>query len=111
MTARTEAPLTFLVTGAAGFLGSNLIERLLAAGHTVVGIDDLSMGTELNFVPFAQHPAFSFLSGISRDDAYADIRGPVDRIVHLAAFKIPRYGKALDTLRINYAGTERTLEL
>ena len=35
---------TYLVTGCAGFLGSNLVERLLAGGHRVIGIDNLSMG-------------------------------------------------------------------
>ncbi|MGI0013397.1 MAG: NAD-dependent epimerase/dehydratase family protein, partial [Nitrososphaera sp.] len=39
---------TVLVTGVAGFLGSNLLERLLSEGHSVVGIDNLSMGRLAN---------------------------------------------------------------
>jgi UDP-glucose 4-epimerase len=42
---------------------------------------------------------------------FDDVPGDIDVLVHLAAFKIPRYGKAIDTLKINYAGTESVLEL
>jgi UDP-glucose 4-epimerase len=112
MSVAPEPALRFLLTGAAGFLGSNLAERLLGAGHSVIGVDDLSMGTTLNFEPYTRNPAFTFVKrDITKADAFADVTGPIDCIVHLAAFKIPRYGKALDTLRINQAGTERTLEL
>src|SRR5258705_3417520 len=41
-------PRTWLVTGAAGFIGSNLVEELLSLGQTVVGLDDFSTGSEAN---------------------------------------------------------------
>lgn len=102
---------TIVVTGVAGFLGSNLLERLLAEGHHVTGIDNLSMGHISNIEPFLNHERFRFVQGDATDAAvYRDL-GDVKLIVHLAAFKIPRYGKAIDTLRINYHATERVLEL
>lgn len=105
------APQRILVTGVAGFLGSNLLERLLAEGHEVVGIDNLSMGRLDNIAAHQSHPAFRFLQrDITDPDAFAAVDGRVDCVVHLAAFKIPRYGKALDTLTINYLGTHNALE-
>lgn len=49
-----------LVTGGAGFIGSHLSERLLALGHEVVIVDDLSSGHLKNLETFKDHPAFSF---------------------------------------------------
>lgn len=102
----------FLVTGAAGFLGSNLLERALAEGHEIVALDDLSMGRRDNLGPLLEHPSLRFLErDVTRADAFEGIEGPFDCILHLAAFKIPRYGKAIDTLKINYRGTEMALDL
>lgn len=101
----------FLITGVAGFLGSNLAERALAAGHEIVGIDNLSMGRMENLTEQLTNRSFRFLQRDVTDPAcFADLATDFDVIVHLAAFKIPRYGKAIDTLKINYQGTETTLE-
>ena len=103
--------MRFLITGAAGFLGSNLVERMLAEGHEVTGIDNLSMGPIENIAEFLDLDAFTFLHRDVRDGAtFEEAGSEFDAIVHLAAFKIPRYGKAIDTLTINYEGTLRTLE-
>ena len=100
-----------LVTGGAGFLGSNLTEALLKSGHSVVAIDNLSMGRMENIAGFVDHPKFEFVqSDVTLESTFAGLSGSFDCIVHLAAFKIPRYGKALDTLQINYRGTEMVLE-
>jgi UDP-glucose 4-epimerase len=108
----TERPRKFLVTGAAGFLGSNLLERVLGDGHEVVAIDDLSMGRRDNLGPLLDHPGLRFLQrDVTRADAFDGAGDAYDCIVHLAAFKIPRYGKAIDTLKINYRGTEVVLDL
>ncbi len=102
----------FLVTGAAGFLGSNLLERTLADGHEIVALDDLSMGRRDNLGSMLDEPRLRFLQrDVTRTDAFEGIDGSFDCIVHLAAFKIPRYGKAIDTLKINYRGTEVVLDL
>ncbi|MEM9142089.1 MAG: GDP-mannose 4,6-dehydratase [Bacteroidota bacterium] len=101
-----------LVTGVAGFLGSNLLEKLLREGHQVVGIDNLSMGRLENIAPYLQHGAFTFVQGDILDSGTIDnLDDDFDVIIHLAAFKIPRYGNAVDTLKINSKGSENMLEL
>jgi UDP-glucuronate decarboxylase len=52
---------TVLVTGAAGFLGSHLTERLLDDGHDVVGVDNLFTGSKKNIQHLSNHPRFEFL--------------------------------------------------
>jgi UDP-glucose 4-epimerase len=102
---------TILVTGVAGFLGSNLLEKLLAEGHSVVGIDNLSMGRLDNIAFATEHDRFQFIEADAVDaGTFAAIAEDIDVAVHLAAFKIPRYGKAIDTLKINYHATENVLE-
>jgi UDP-glucose 4-epimerase len=100
-----------LVTGVAGFLGSNLLDRLIAEGHEVIGIDNLSMGFKRNIQDHIGNERFEFLEADVTDMAVFDgIDADIDCVVHLAAFKIPRYASALDTLQINYKGTENVLE-
>jgi UDP-glucose 4-epimerase len=53
-------PSTCLVTGAAGFIGSHLVDRLLAGGSRVIGIDDLSLGTMKNLEAASAHERFVF---------------------------------------------------
>lgn len=107
----TVASQKILVTGVAGFLGSHFLDRLLDAGHTVVGIDNLSMGRLSNIQHNLANERFRFLQrDVTFQETFADIERDFDCIVHLAAFKIPRYGKAIDTLRINYQGTDQVLQ-
>lgn len=105
-------PETVLITGAAGFIGSNLSLALLARGHKVIGFDNLSMGTLLNLEDAVHHPHFQFVRGDVTDrDAVRKAAASATVIVHMAAFKIPRYGGRLDTLRINECGTTNVLEV
>ncbi len=107
----TSSPGKVLITGVAGFLGSHLLDRFLADGHTVVGIDNLSMGSRANLAHQLANPRFQFLERDVVDaSTFSQLDTHFDRIVHLAAFKIPRYGKAIDTLRINYQGTDNVLQ-
>jgi UDP-glucose 4-epimerase len=61
-----------LVTGAAGFIGSTLVDRLLADGHSVVGVDDLSSGRSENLGPAERHADFEF---VKADIVDADLIG------------------------------------
>jgi UDP-glucose 4-epimerase len=106
-----EARQRVLVTGAAGFLGSHLVDRLLEGGHEVVGLDNLSMGRLENLEQPRANADFRFVQAdVAEPTAFAEVKGRFDCVVHLAAFKIPRYGKAIDTLRINSRGTENVFE-
>ena len=93
------------VTGAAGYIGSHLCDRLLAEGMSVVGVDDLSRGTLANLELALPHKNFTFekMDCTRRRELRAAFDG-CDAIVHLAAQKIPRYGGTLMTLEANVAG-------
>ena len=93
------------VTGAAGFVGSHLCERLLAEDYEVVGVDDMSYGSMANLQPFLHHRGFKFdvLDCTQRRPLRAAFNG-CDAIMHLAAKKIPRYGGTLSTLEVNVTG-------
>ena len=103
--------MKILITGAAGFIGSNLADGLLDRGHSVIGLDNLSQGFLLNIENLRSHPEFQFVEGDVRDDKLLKrtTKG-CDVIIHLAAFKIPRYSDALDTLLINAMGTKVVLD-
>lgn len=102
---------TAFVTGVAGFVGSNLAKELLGRGYRVAGIDNLSQGFKRNIDDILKHPQFNFREGDVRDrDFIIEAAKQADYIIHLAAFKIPRYGNAMDTLMINTKGTENILE-
>jgi|SRR5579872_3974859 len=102
-----------LITGAAGFIGSHLTDEMLHRGYSVVGIDNLSHGHLRNLKLARQFEGFSFFQGDVCDPealrkATAD---PIDVILHLAAFKIPRYGNRTKTLLVNSQGTVNLLNL
>ncbi len=101
---------TILVTGAAGFIGSHLAELLIQKGDRVIGLDNLSYGTLQNLSSILGHPEFEFIQGDVRDaELLLGLSKRTDAIVHLAAFKIPRYGNALATLEVNVKGIENVL--
>ena len=81
------------VTGAAGFIGSNLVDRLLAAGHAVTGFDNFSTG-RADFLAEAQrHPAFRLVRGDLLDPAgLAEALAGCDFVFHLAANADVRFG-------------------
>jgi UDP-glucose 4-epimerase len=100
------------VTGSAGFLGSHLVDALLDRGYTVVGIDNLSMGRYQNFEHNLASSRFEFREVDVRDlAALRTACAGAHVIVHLAAYKIPRYGGALETLLVNGKGGEHVLEI
>jgi UDP-glucose 4-epimerase len=100
------------VTGAAGFIGSHLVEDLLAAGHTVVGLDDLSTGREENLAAVAGHPGLRLVRASVLDQPVVDeLTAGSDCVFHLAAavgaFVIR--DKTLESLRTNIHGTENVV--
>lgn len=103
--------MRILITGVAGFIGSNLAIGLLARGHTVVGVDNMSQGEKLNLAEFESNPKFEFHQIDIRDQASLTTAcAGCEVVVHLAAYKIPRYSDALETLQINAHGSESVLE-
>jgi UDP-glucuronate 4-epimerase len=109
-----------LVTGAAGFIGSTLVERLLADGHSVIGVDDLCdfydpARKQANLAAALRHPAFRFSRCDIRDaEGLADAcDGPLDAIVHLAAWAGVRPSLERPALYadVNVRGTVNVLEL
>lgn len=103
---------TVLVTGAAGFLGSHLTDALLASGHRVIGVDNLSHGLMENLETARASGAFQFrqIDVCNLEDLRQAAAG-VSAVVHMAAFKIPRYGNRIDTLLINSQGTHNALQV
>jgi UDP-glucose 4-epimerase len=80
--------MTMLVTGAAGFIGSHLVDRLLTDGHRVVGIDNMSRGTRENLSQVLALDTFTLVEGdVSRPETLFGIAEPgeVDIVWHLAA--------------------------
>ncbi|MEI6233850.1 MAG: UDP-glucuronic acid decarboxylase family protein [Planctomycetota bacterium] len=99
------------VTGAAGFLGSHLVDRLLAEGHDVVGVDSLITGQIENLKHLETNRAFRFVKADVTQ--YIHIPGPLDRVYHFASpaspLDFPRY--PVHILKVGALGTLNALGL
>src|SRR5215510_3279524 len=100
-----------LVTGAAGFLGSHLCDRLLADGHRVIGMDNYITGTPVNLAHLEHHPAFQFV----RHDVttFIEVEGPLDGVLHFAspASPVDYLELPIQTLKVGSLGTHKALGL
>lgn len=106
--------MNVLVTGAAGFLGSHLTDRLLADGHSVIGVDNLSTGDLKNLAHLAAHPRFRFEEWDICEPFGVEFKpGPVDYVFNFASpASPPEYLRlAVETLRVGSIGTENALRI
>ncbi len=100
-----------VITGGAGFIGSHLADRLLAAGHEVIVLDNLSTGHPRNIAHLLGNPRFSFVQYDVTGYIYVD--GPLDAIYHLASLPSPvdYLRKPIQTLKVGALGTHKSLGL
>ena len=101
---------TALVTGAAGFLGSHLTDRLLGEGYFVLGVDNLSTGDPANLGHLANDSRFRFEEC---DLCTSFDPGRVDSVFNLASpASPPEYLRlGIETLRVGSVGVENTLQI
>ncbi|MEO0452951.1 MAG: UDP-glucuronic acid decarboxylase family protein [Verrucomicrobiota bacterium] len=102
---------TSVVTGAAGFLGSHLSDKLLGQGHEVIGIDSLLTGNVSNIEHLAGNSNFKFIQQDVTEYLY--LPGKVDFIFHFAspASPIDYLELPIQTLKVGSLGTHKTLGL
>lgn len=102
--------MRYLITGGAGFIGSNTVDELVRRGHSVVVLDDLSSGKEENLAEVRSK--ITFIKGSVTDlEAVQKAAFQADYVIHLAArTSVPRSVKdPVDTNRINVDGTLNVL--
>ena len=102
---------TAVVTGAAGFLGSHLTDRLLAEGYKVIGIDNLLTGNTRNIDHLGGNPDFHFLKHDVTNYIY--LPGEVHLVFHFAspASPIDYLKLPIQTMKVGSLGTHNTLGL
>ena len=103
-----------LVTGGAGFIGSHLAEALLAQGHHVTVVDDLSTGRFENIAHLCKHPLFGFaIETITNETVMDRLASECDVIYHLAAAVGVKLivERPVHTIETNILGTEMVLRL
>ena len=100
-----------LVTGAAGFLGSHLCDRLLAQGHRVVGMDNFVTGSSANVADLRDHRDFQFV--LHDVTNFIEVQGPLDGVLHFAspASPVDYLELPIQTLKVGSLGTHKALGL
>ncbi|MEA3340710.1 MAG: UDP-glucuronic acid decarboxylase family protein [Chloroflexota bacterium] len=100
-----------LITGGAGFIGSHLCDRLLADGHDVIAMDNLSTGSVNNIAHLAGRERFHFVKQDVTN--YIFVEGDLDAVFHLASLPSPvdYLNLPIQTLKVGALGTHKTLGL
>jgi len=108
-TGRAARKPTSVVTGGAGFLGSHLVDLLLARGHRVIIIDNLITGSTGNISHLAGHADVRFIKQDVTEFLFLD--GPVDYVWHFAspASPIDYLELPIQTLKVGSLGTHKAL--
>ena len=103
--------MRIVVSGAAGFIGSHMCDRLLADGHTVVAFDNLLTGNRRNLAHLKGKPQFRFIEWDITEPF--SVEGPVDGVVHMASPASPKdyLEHPIETLDVGSIGTRQMLEL
>ncbi|RFA32568.1 NAD-dependent dehydratase [Alkalilimnicola ehrlichii] len=103
--------MTILLTGAAGFVGSHVVDRLLAEGHRVIGVDNLSTGNLDNLRHLYRHPRFEFIEHDVCEPLM--LKRSLDWVMHFASpASPPKYlERPVETMLVNSRGTYQLLEL
>jgi dTDP-glucose 4,6-dehydratase len=103
--------MRILITGGAGFIGSYLCDRLLADGHEVIAMDNLSTGSVDHIAHLAGHERFHFINHDVTN--YIFLEGPLDAVLHLASLPSPvdYLNYPIQTLKVGALGTHKTLGL
>ena len=101
--------MRILVTGGAGFIGSHLIDRLMADGHEVICLDNFYTGHKRNILKWLDHPYFELI----RHDITEPIRLEADQVYHLACPASPVHYQynPVKTIKTNVLGTLNMLGL
>ena len=104
--------MKILVTGGAGFIGSHLVDRLLALGHEVTAVDNLVNGSTDNLKEAVQNKAFKFIQGDILDPRVcAESASGVETVYHLACLGVRHsLHSPLENHRVNAEGTLQVLE-
>ena len=105
--------MRILVTGGAGYIGSNLVDALLSKGHRVSVVDNLSTGRISNIQHLLGHERFHFVNDTILNDELMDrLIADVDQVYHLAAVAGVKHvvDNPLQGIRTNILGTELVLD-
>jgi len=99
------------MSGAAGFIGSHLCDRLVAEGHEVIAYDNLMTGATGNLAHLESSPAFQFRKWDVCQPL--TVEEPVDGVLHLASLASPKdyFEHPIETLDVGSAGTRNMLEI